>query len=61
MIAGSKTFTTHGRVGDVMVVMAVTDRSAGSKGISAFVVERGTGLETGDPVELMKEEHDKEK
>jgi alkylation response protein AidB-like acyl-CoA dehydrogenase len=39
---GAKTFTTHGRVGDVMVVMAVTDRSAGRKGISAFVVERGT-------------------
>ena len=42
MINGSKTFTTHGRVGDVMVVMAVTNRAAGAKGISAFVVERGT-------------------
>src|SRR5207247_4484682 len=41
-ISGSKTFTTHGRVGDIMVVMAVTDRALGSKGISAFVVERGT-------------------
>ena len=41
-INGSKTFTTHGRVGHVMVVMAVTDRAAGSKGISAFVVEHGT-------------------
>jgi alkylation response protein AidB-like acyl-CoA dehydrogenase len=39
---GSKTFTTHGRVGDVAVVMAVTDRSQGSKGISAFIVEKGT-------------------
>ena len=39
---GSKTFTTHGRVGDVMVVMAVTDRAAGAKGISAFIVEKGT-------------------
>jgi len=39
---GSKTFTTHGRIGDVMVVMAVTDRAAGVKGISAFIVERGT-------------------
>ena len=45
---GSKTFTTHGSVGHVMVVMAVTNRAAGSKGISAFVVERGTpGLRTG--------------
>ena len=42
MLNGSKTFTTHGRVGDVMVVMAVTDRAAGTKGISAFIVEHGT-------------------
>jgi alkylation response protein AidB-like acyl-CoA dehydrogenase len=42
VLNGSKTFTTHGRVGDVMVVMAVTDRAAASKGISAFIVERGT-------------------
>src|SRR5947208_11343793 len=42
VINGSKTFTTHGRVGDVMVVMAVTDRGAGTKGISAFIVEKGT-------------------
>ncbi len=33
VLNGSKTFTTHGKVGDVMVVMAVTDRPAGSKGI----------------------------
>ena len=39
---GSKAFTTHGRVGDVLVAMAVTDRAAGSKGISAFILERGT-------------------
>jgi alkylation response protein AidB-like acyl-CoA dehydrogenase len=39
---GSKTFTTHGRVCDTMVVMAVTDRAAGTKGISAFIVDRGT-------------------
>ena len=35
VLNGSKTFTTHGRVGNVMVVMAVTDRAAGTKGISA--------------------------
>ena len=40
VLNGSKTFTTHGRVGDVMVVMAVTDRAAGTKGISAFIVEQ---------------------
>jgi alkylation response protein AidB-like acyl-CoA dehydrogenase len=42
VLNGSKTFTTHGRVGQIMVVMAVTDRTAGPKGISAFIVERGT-------------------
>src|SRR5437867_4326602 len=48
VINGSKTFTTHGRVGDTMVVMAVTDRAAGTKGISAFIVEKGTpGLTPG--------------
>jgi alkylation response protein AidB-like acyl-CoA dehydrogenase len=47
-LSGSKTFITHGRVGHVMVVMAVTDRAAGAKGISAFVVEHGTpGMRAG--------------
>jgi alkylation response protein AidB-like acyl-CoA dehydrogenase len=39
---GSKTFITHGRIGGVMVVIAVTDRTKGHRGISAFVVEHGT-------------------
>jgi alkylation response protein AidB-like acyl-CoA dehydrogenase len=48
VLNGSKTFTTHGRVGDVLVVMAITDRGAGAKGISAFVIEKGTpGLTPG--------------
>ncbi len=48
VLNGSKTFTTHGRAGDVIVVMAVTDRAAGTKGISAFIVEKGTpGLTPG--------------
>ena len=42
MLNGSKTFITNGRVADTAVVMAVTDRSKGKKGISAFIVERGT-------------------
>jgi alkylation response protein AidB-like acyl-CoA dehydrogenase len=42
VLNGSKTFTTHGRAGQIMVVMAVTDRAAGTKGISAFIVEHGT-------------------
>jgi alkylation response protein AidB-like acyl-CoA dehydrogenase len=48
VLNGSKQFTTHGRVGDILVAMAVTDRSAGPKGISAFILERGTpGLTPG--------------
>ena len=42
VLNGSKTFTTHGRVGDVLVAMAVTDRAAGRKGISAFIIEKAT-------------------
>ena len=42
VINGSKNFITHGRTGGVMVVVAVTDRAKGHRGISAFVVERGT-------------------
>jgi alkylation response protein AidB-like acyl-CoA dehydrogenase len=48
MLNGSKAFTTHGRVGDVMVAMAVTDPSRGHRGISAFVIESGTpGMSAG--------------
>ncbi|MBZ5551402.1 MAG: acyl-CoA dehydrogenase [Acidobacteriia bacterium] len=42
VLNGAKTFITHGRVGDICVAMAVTDSSKGHKGISAFVVEKGT-------------------
>ncbi len=42
VLNGTKMFITHGKSGDTMVVMAVTDRTRGSKGISAFIVERGT-------------------
>jgi alkylation response protein AidB-like acyl-CoA dehydrogenase len=42
VLDGSKVFTTNGRVGHVVVAMAVTDRAAGRKGISAFLIERGT-------------------
>jgi alkylation response protein AidB-like acyl-CoA dehydrogenase len=48
ILNGSKAFITHGASADTMVVMAVTDKAKGAKGISAFVVERGTpGLMTG--------------
>jgi alkylation response protein AidB-like acyl-CoA dehydrogenase len=42
VLNGSKTFITNAQVADTAVVMAVTDRSQGKKGISAFIVERGT-------------------
>jgi len=48
VINGTKTFTTHGRVGHVVVAMAVTERARGTHGISAFIVERGTpGMSSG--------------
>jgi alkylation response protein AidB-like acyl-CoA dehydrogenase len=48
VINGAKTFITHGAIGGVMVVMAVTDRAKGNRGISAFVLERGTpGMSAG--------------
>lgn len=48
ILNGSKVFTTHGRVGSVIVVMAITSRARRSKGISAFIVEKGTpGLSVG--------------
>ena len=42
VINGTKQFITHGRTGDLIVVMAVTNKSKGSRGITAFIVERGT-------------------
>jgi alkylation response protein AidB-like acyl-CoA dehydrogenase len=42
VLNGSKTFITNARLADTAVVMAVTDKGKGKKGISAFVVERGT-------------------
>lgn len=48
VINGSKNFITHGISSDVCVVMAITDRELRSRGISAFVVERGNpGFLTG--------------
>ncbi len=42
VINGQKCFITNGSVADVIVVYAYTDPEKGSKGISAFVVEKGT-------------------
>ncbi len=42
VLNGSKQFITHGKIGGVMVAMAITDRARGHRGISAFVMEHGT-------------------
>jgi len=48
VLDGAKTFITHGNICGVMVVMAVTDRARGNRGISAFVVPAGTpGMRAG--------------
>ena len=39
VLNGSKIFITNGYVADVFVVFAMTDKSKGTKGISAFIVE----------------------
>lgn len=40
-INGSKIFITQGTVGDIFVVLATTDKSLGTRGVTAFIVERG--------------------
>lgn len=42
VLNGAKTFTTHGTVASTYVVMASTDPAKKSKGISAFILEKGT-------------------
>ena len=48
VINGTKCFITNGDTADTYVVFAVTDKTKGLKGISLFVVEKGTpGFSTG--------------
>jgi alkylation response protein AidB-like acyl-CoA dehydrogenase len=42
VLNGVKQFITSGKNADVAVVFAVTDKAAGKKGISAFIVDTGT-------------------
>ena len=42
VLNGVKQFITSGKNGDLAIVMAVTDKAAGKKGISAFVVPTDT-------------------
>lgn len=41
VLNGAKTFTTNGHYANYCVAMAVTDKSKGSHGISAFILEKG--------------------
>lgn len=68
IVNGAKTFNTNGSRADVAVLLAMTDPAKGNKGISAFVVERGTpgfrvgrkedklGMRASDTVELILED-----
>jgi hypothetical protein len=68
VLNGSKTFITNGHYADLAVVIAVTDKSRGTHGLSAFLVERGTkgfragkkenklGLRASDTSELIFED-----
>jgi alkylation response protein AidB-like acyl-CoA dehydrogenase len=48
VLNGSKQFITHGATGDVVIVMAVTSKAKCNRGISAFIVPRGTtGMDAG--------------
>ena len=65
---GTKTFITNARYADVVVVIAVTDKTAHTHGLSAFVVDKGTkgfrigkkedklGLRASDTSELIFED-----
>mgnify|MGYP001758986447 FL=1 len=54
VLNGSKIFITNGGFADVFVVIAVTDKTKGYKGISAFIVEKGTpGFSVGEPEDKM--------
>jgi alkylation response protein AidB-like acyl-CoA dehydrogenase len=50
VLNGTKAFITNAGVGQIAVVMAVTDPGLGNKGISAFILEKGTpGFSAGAP------------
>lgn len=42
VLNGTKNFITHGTVGDIAVVMTLTNRNDPKSGITAFIVEKGT-------------------
>jgi alkylation response protein AidB-like acyl-CoA dehydrogenase len=54
VLSGTKTFITQGSVGEIFVVLASTAPDKLQKGLTAFIVERGTpGFRTGRRIEKM--------
>jgi butyryl-CoA dehydrogenase len=54
IINGAKIFTTNSGFADTFVVFAMTDKSKGTKGISAFVIDRNTpGVKVGKNIRRM--------
>lgn len=54
ILNGQKVFATNGGFADVYVVFALTDKTKGSKGMSAFIVEKGTpGVIVGENIQRM--------
>jgi alkylation response protein AidB-like acyl-CoA dehydrogenase len=54
VITGTKTFITQGSVAEVYVVLASTSPEKKAKGLTAFIIERGTpGFRTGKRIEKM--------
>ncbi len=68
VLNGSKLFITNGSLAEILVIMAVTGSEKGRKGISAFIVEKGTkgftvgkkeeklGIRAADTAELIFED-----
>ena len=54
ILNGQKVFATNGGFADVYVVFALTDKTKGPKGMSAFIVEKGTpGVIVGENIQRM--------
>jgi alkylation response protein AidB-like acyl-CoA dehydrogenase len=54
VVSGTKTFITQGSVAEIYVVLASTSPEKKAKGLTAFIIERGTpGFRTGKRIEKM--------
>lgn len=53
VLNGTKCFITNGALADMYIVFAYTDKSKGTKGISAFLVEKKHGVQVGKTEDKM--------